>query len=102
MNELNYLGSGTSGGMPAAVPGASQNLPLMGAIRGSAPVSPESMGAIRSANDFTGFPAQQGESMPEYSSVTQEDGSILLHIKNADGSLGPVVKIVNPIKPRKV
>jgi hypothetical protein len=39
-------------------------------------------------------------SSQQFSAVTQADGSILLHIKNADGSLGPAVKIINPIKPR--
>jgi hypothetical protein len=37
----------------------------------------------------------------QYEAVTQEDGSILLHMKNPDGSKGPAVKIINPIKPRQ-
>lgn len=35
---------------------------------------------------------------PEYGTTTQADGSILLHIKNPDGSLGPVVKLLPPLK----
>lgn len=35
---------------------------------------------------------------PEYGTTTQEDGSILLHLKGPDGSLGPVVKVIPPIK----
>jgi hypothetical protein len=38
------------------------------------------------------------ESLPEYLSVTQEDGSVLLRVKNPDGSPGPAVKIIPPIK----
>jgi hypothetical protein len=36
----------------------------------------------------------------QYETVTQEDGSILLHVKNPDGTRGPAVKIIPPIKPR--
>lgn len=40
----------------------------------------------------------QAEVHPEYGTTTQQDGSILLHLKNHDGSLGPVVKVIPPIK----
>jgi hypothetical protein len=36
----------------------------------------------------------------QYEAITQEDGSVLLHMKNPDGTRGPAVKIVPPIKPR--
>lgn len=35
---------------------------------------------------------------PEYGTTTQIDGSVLLHLKMPDGSLGPVVKVIPPIK----
>jgi hypothetical protein len=37
----------------------------------------------------------------QYDAVTQDDGSVLLHMKNPDGSRGPAVKIIPPIKSRK-
>jgi hypothetical protein len=43
-------------------------------------------------------PAQEPPAPPDYGVVTQEDGSILLHIKYPDGTLGPVVKVIPPIK----
>jgi hypothetical protein len=42
--------------------------------------------------------ANQPPPPPDYSTTTQADGSILLHLKNADGTLGPVVKVIPPIK----
>jgi len=36
--------------------------------------------------------------LPEYGTTTQSNGSVLLHVKNPDGSLGPVVKVIPPIK----
>jgi hypothetical protein len=35
---------------------------------------------------------------PEYVNETQADGSILLRMKNPDGSVGPAVKIISPPK----
>jgi hypothetical protein len=46
--------------------------------------------------EMGGTPADQ-----QYVAVTQEDGSILLHLKKPDGSVGPAVKIVNAVKPKK-
>jgi hypothetical protein len=95
MALLDYLGSGTGGGqtMPAAVPGSGRPLsPMMDDVRATAPV-PSLPGLMP--------PGLAGNASPEYQAVTQQDGSILLHIKNADGSLGPAVKIINPIKPRE-
>lgn len=78
--------------MPSAVPGlGSPTLPGL-----SGPGMP---GAVASP---MGFGAAGDPTSAQYVAVTQADGSILLHIKNADGSLGPAVKIVNPIKPKTV
>jgi hypothetical protein len=35
---------------------------------------------------------------PSYHAVTQQDGSILLHVKGPNGELGPVVKYLPPLK----
>ena len=88
--------SGLGGGMtmPGAVPGmgpvgiGQPGLPIAG--RQVSPVGGGPLGMLGMDD-----PASQ-----QFSAVTQADGSILLHIKNADGSLGPAVKIINPIKPR--
>lgn len=84
--------------MPGGAPGAvgtpvPPNLPQMpqvhdlppGAIPGGpAPFLPPGAGAP-----------------PEYAAVTQADGSVLLHRKNPDGSLGPAVKIITMGGPKK-
>jgi len=36
---------------------------------------------------------------PEYGVITQEDGTLLLHVKNPDGSMGPILKVLPPMKP---
>ena len=46
------------------------------------------------------LPPRAGEP-PEYAAVTQADGSVLLHQKNPDGSLGVVVKIITMGGPKK-
>ena len=91
---LDFLppGGTGAGSMPAAVPGSGQLSPV-----GPSPAVPMG-GQIPGMlpPEMVGGPADQ-----QYVAVTQEDGSILLHMKRPDGSLGPAVKIVNAIKPKK-
>ena len=84
--------------MPSAVPGAGAISEMMPTLsRPSRPMNPTGPGGFPSPLLNPGSdPASQ-----QYEVVNQEDGSMLLHVKNADGSLGPVVKIINPIKPIK-
>ena len=103
---LNYLGSGTAPGtMPAAVPGASQTADAVGPIQGRSPIAPQLAAAIQNAVPVSN-PGQPGllppgpqNTLPQYTAVTQEDGSILMHLNKPDGSPGPVVKVISPINP---
>jgi len=87
---LNYLGDSIGGGMPAAVPGGI----LEGGPQPAQPAPGPLPGML--PPEMTGQPANE-----QYVAVTQEDNTVLLHIKRPDGSLGPVVKIVQAIKPKK-
>lgn len=89
---LDYLPAGGAGSMPAAVPGAGQLAPM--GPTPAMPMAAQVPGMM--PPEMGGSPADQ-----QYIAVTQEDGSILLHMRKADGSLGPAVKIVNAIKPKK-
>jgi hypothetical protein len=118
---LNYLGPNigprgpiatqlppaTPGSMPGAVPHvASTPLPLPAARihpahaihAHGAPPSAAALGAILSRPGMVAPPDQGPPPLPEYGTTTQEDGSILLHLQNPDGSKGPVVKVIPPIK----
>ena len=95
----------TPGTIPSGVPGVSPNpAPLPPAPPIHAPavqgkVSPHGAAIaaiLRHAN--TGLGAAPPPPPPEYGTTTQEDGSILLHIKGPNGALGPVVKVLPPIK----
>lgn len=96
---LNYLGSlpTPQGGqsMPQGIPGAGGPM--------DPTLSPQAALAAP-APSFGGMPMggmmadPNDPGMAQYSAVTQEDGSILLHLKNPDGSLGPAVKIIPAIK----
>jgi len=91
---VQFPGSAAGGGMtmPGGVPGGGPVSPGFPSPGGpGAPVSP--MGPL-------GMLGPGDPSSAQYQAVTQADGSILLHLKNADGSLGPAVKIINPIKPK--
>ena len=79
------------GTMPAGVPG-------FGQAPGVWPGPPASSGQDFSAPGL--MPPGAGPDASQYEAVTQADGSILLHLKNSDGSLGPAVRIINPIKPK--
>jgi hypothetical protein len=101
---LNYLGSGTGPGtMPSAVPGGGQVSDTLGAIQGRSPIAPQLAAAIQQAVPVSN-PGQPGllppgpqNILPQYTAVTQEDGSILMHLNKPDGSPGPVVKVISPI-----
>lgn len=108
---FNYLGSGVGPGtMPAAVPGAGQLADTMGAIKGRAPVPPNIAQAMQPAHGAPPIgaglmppaPSPDDPSSMKYAAVTQQDGTVLLHIQNPDGSLGPAVKIINAVKPSSV
>jgi hypothetical protein len=105
---LNYLGSGTAPGtMPAAVPGASQVAPALGAIKGRGAIPPQMAAAIQNAVPVSNpnqpglLPPTPQNILPQYTAVTQEDGSILMHLNKPDGSPGPVVKVISPINAGK-
>src|SRR5881394_678032 len=101
---LNYLGSGTGPGtMPAAVPGESQVADTISPIKGRAPIAPNVAAAIQNAVPVSNpgmpglLPPGPQNTLPQYTAVTQEDGSILMHLNKPDGSPGPVVKVISPI-----
>ena len=102
---LNYLGSGTGPNtMPAAVPGAGITGDVMSAIKGRASqLPPQLAGAIQNAQPVSNpgmpglLPPGPQNTLPQYTAVTQEDGSILMHLNKPDGSPGPVVKVISPI-----
>ena len=114
---LNYLGPNIGpapvtaglppavpGTIPAAVPGVSPSLPPpMNPIMPARPmsISPALAGAINPAGPGTPPPPSDQEQDPadlQYEPLTQQDGSVVLFLKNADGSRGPAVKIVPPPK----
>jgi hypothetical protein len=98
------------GTMPAGIPGAPPALGLpgpLGAILGSriAPPSPQITGAINAAPPSgPGAPPKVPNpndpddpshvSNLEYAAETQADGTVVLFLKNPDGTNGPAVKIV--------
>lgn len=50
------------------------------------------------------YPTLPGEVDPaslQYMNETQTDGTVLLRVKNPDGTPGPVVQIVKPPAPKK-
>lgn len=96
----------TPGTMPSGIPGATISpapLPPQPPIRppgihGQASPHAHALAAIL-RHATSGLPgAAPPPPPPEYGTTTQEDGSILLHIKGPDGKLGPVVKVIPPIK----
>jgi hypothetical protein len=102
MDPLRYLGSNISPGtMPAAVPGAMAGQATPSLSLPSASLPPGAVPGTPSPFMPPGFGAP-GPQDAKYEAITQQDGSIVLHLKNPDGSLGPAVKIINPIKPRSI
>ncbi len=102
---LNYLGANPAPGltMPGGMPGAGGPADPLASPAPPSPMGPApDMGPMGGMGPM-GFPSV-GMTDPagrQYEAVTQEDGSVLLHMKNPDGSKGPAVKIIPPIKPRK-
>lgn len=89
--------------MAAGMPQFPPSTPILEGGAGMAPPAPGPAPEGSAAGTTTG--ADQGmpnqgvtPPPPQYETVTQSDGSILLHIKNPDGSLGPAVKIVRAPK----
>ena len=103
MAMLNYLGANPTPGltMPGGMPGVGGPADPLASPGASAP--PPDMGGGMGGMAPMGFPGV-GMTDPagrQYEAVTQDDGSVLLHMKNPDGSKGPAVKIIPPIKSRK-
>ena len=117
------LPKGVPGTMPGGIPGAGGPSPQVpppphphadhgggaphhgggahhpAALHGSAPPNPAILAAI--LHGATGGAMGQDikpPALPQYVTTTQTDGSILLHVKNADGTPGPVVKLIPPVK----
>lgn len=92
----------TPGTIPSGVPGAQPSptpLPPPGPIHASAGPHANALAAIlKHAAGPAGSGPQPPPSPPQYSAITQPDGSILLHIKLPNGITGPVVKVIPPIK----
>jgi hypothetical protein len=96
----------TPGTMPSGVPGATPSpapipagppmRPAPGIHGPSAPHANALAAILKHAAGAGGTPPAPPH--PEYQTVTQEDGSILLHVKLPNGGLGPVVKVLPPIK----
>jgi hypothetical protein len=114
---LNYLGPSmgpqgpvsaslppaVAGTMPAGIPGVTPSPAPMPPIQfhqhgGLTGAPPAALAAIMKHNP--GGPTAPPPPPPpsEYDVTTQADGSLLLHIRNPDGSLGPVVKVIGPVK----
>jgi len=93
---LDYLNSGGPPSLPSAVPGG------MGMAMSPAPATSPLSSAISPAPGSVPTPQPPpGPADMEYIAVTQSDGTVLLHVKNPDGTPGPAVKIVNAVKPGK-
>jgi hypothetical protein len=96
----------TPGTMPSGVPGAVPNpAPLPAGppphpapvIHGpSAPHASALAAILKHAAGAGGTPPAPPH--PDYVAQTQDDGSVLLHIKLPNGGLGPVVKVIPKIK----
>lgn len=109
---LNYLGpnvgpapvsaaltGGAPGSMPAGIPGAPPVNPISPVPRLNLP-SPGQSAAIAPAGPGgpPPPPAPQDPSDIQYDTLTQQDGTVVLFLKNPDGSRGPAVKIIKAPK----
>lgn len=91
----------TPGTMPQGIPGVSpapSPLPPMPPIHGAVPPPAAALAAILHQQGGPANVAPAPPPPPQYEAVTQFDGSILLHLKLPGGELGPVVKVLPPIK----
>lgn len=111
----NVLPPAQPGTMPSGVPGVRSGPPApppmpSGAPRPSLAAGPSPVmqrnvtppagilaAILHHAASGAGGPPAQQPPHPKYVTTTQEDGSILLHVKGPHGP-GPVVKIIPPIK----
>ena len=114
MPMLNYLGAAPTPGnsMPAGMPGSgTPSDPMISPSAASAgaagappmpPMGGGGPGLGMAPGGPMGMPpvGMMDPAGRQYEAVTQDDGSVLLHVKNPDGSRGPAVKIIPPIKPR--
>lgn len=116
MPMLNYLGAQPGPGitMPGGMPGAGGPTDPMlspaaaaGALGGGMPPIPSAPppaampmppGGIPMPGQPAGGPGMLDAAGRQYLTETQQDGSILLFLKNPDGSKGPAVKIITPPK----
>jgi hypothetical protein len=93
--------------MPGAVPGAGgPPMPAGGLPPGALPAPARSAGvmpagAVPGAPPAFLPPGSESGGLPEYITETQADGSILLRLKNPDGTPGVVMKVINAVKPRQ-
>jgi len=91
---------GPPGSMPAGVaeqpPAGMMPNVVQPAVQGPPPGLAAAMPPIGGAplGGMPGPAAPLGPADMQYQAVTQEDGSVLLHLMKPDGQLGPVVKIV--------
>lgn len=94
----NVLPPAPPGTMPSGVPGLSPSgPPPMPAIQGRSGPPPSALAAIMNRMP-SGPAAPEPPPLPSYMAETQEDGSVLLRVANLDGSAGPIVKVLPPMK----
>lgn len=109
------LPSGVPGTVPAAIPGMSSpanvgSVAPTGSIIPSRPIIPQgpvppALAAAIGQGGPSGPPPPPMPPEPheqQYGTTTQADGSILIYLKNANGSKGPVVTIIPFSKLNKV
>lgn len=68
------------------------------ANKGSGHTPSSALAAIMNHARQPGGPLAAQPPKPEYKAVTQSDHSIAMHVVNPNGSLGPIVKIIPPLK----
>jgi hypothetical protein len=88
--------------MPGTMPGGIPNAPPAGGPPpGPMPHAGPSLAALAAIMQRpSGGPnaAQGPPPPPQFVAQTQEDGSVVLRVKNPDGSPGPIVKVLPPMK----
>jgi hypothetical protein len=98
---LDYLKNVSAPGtMPSAIP-AGPSPDILSAIQpGGMQLDPAQLAAVQGPTPGMMPMPMQPPPKAQYQAVTQDDDSVLLHLVNADGSLGPAVKIIPPLKPK--
>jgi len=98
MNGLSF--PAIPGTMPAAVAQQPPSGPMPDVVQPSLPGPPPQLSAAMPAAGAPPLGGMAAPPMPlspaemQYQAVTQEDGTVLLHVVKPEGGLGPVVKIV--------